>query len=179
MLLKNYLFVIWYVLDQYKTQQIRDKAIFAIFNYFINGGTLESISDCYLNQHMCDRAVDNYPRALKFVPDCYMIKKCVIKLSPLIILQYNFLLIAIRLKKYVIKLLIDLSLHLLIFLIGIKLKKFVTELRRISEDPFMLVYCPDRYKTQRICDEAVCLTAWKFIPDLFVTTKMLEKVDNA
>ena len=24
---------------------------------------------------MCDKAVDNYPNALKFVPDCYMTQK--------------------------------------------------------------------------------------------------------
>ena len=27
--------------------------------------------------------------------------------------------------------------------------------RAISEDPFLLVYFPDKYKTQRMCDEAV------------------------
>ena len=27
--------------------------------------------------------------------------------------------------------------------------------RVISEDPFKLAYCPDRYKTQKMCDEAV------------------------
>ena len=32
-----------------------------------------------------------------------------------------------------------------------------------------------------MCDEAVdnCLAALKFIPDWFVTSKMLEKLDNA
>ena len=40
---------------------------------------------------------------------------------------------------------------------------------------------PDRYKTQRICDEAVdvCLAALKFIPNWFVKSKMLENFDNA
>ena len=44
--------------------------------------------------------------------------------------------------------------------------------RVISEDHFMLVYCPDRYKTQRMCDKAGdrCLAALKFIPDWFVTS---------
>ena len=61
-------------------------------------------------------------------------------------------------------------LALLIFLIIIKLKKCVTA---ISEDPFMLVYCPDKYKTQRMYDEAVDdgLAALKFISNLFVTSK--------
>ena len=39
----------------------------------------------------------------------------------------------------------------------------------------MLKYCLDRYKSQEICDKAVdaCLPALKFVPDRFVTTKML------
>ena len=27
--------------------------------------------------------------------------------------------------------------------------------RAISEDPFMLVYCPDKYKTERMWDDIV------------------------
>ena len=52
--------------------------------------------------------------------------------------------------------------------------------RVISEDPFMLVYCPNRYKTQRMCGEDVdeCLAALKSIPDWFVASKMLGKLDN-
>ena len=33
----------------------------------------------------------------------------------------------------------------------------------VSEDPSLVVYCPDKYKTQRMCDEVVddCRTcAW-------------------
>ena len=46
--------------------------------------------------------------------------------------------------------------------------------RVVSKNPFMLVYC--RSKTQKICNEAVdgCAEALKFIPDWFVTMKMLE-----
>ena len=35
-----------------------------------NGRTLEAVPDCYKNLEMCDKAVDNYPHAFKFVPDC-------------------------------------------------------------------------------------------------------------
>ena len=51
----------------------------------------------------------------------------------------------------------------------------------VSEDPFLIVYCPDKYKTQRMCDESVdySLAASKFIPDWFVIGKMFEKSDNA
>ena len=39
----------------------------------------------------------------------------------------------------------------------------------------MVAYCPDKYKTQKICDKAVddSLAAMKIIPDWFVTSKIL------
>ena len=45
----------------------------------------------------------------------------------------------------------------------------------------MLKYSLDRYKTQELCDKAVdaFLPALKFVPDCFVTNKMLEKLDVA
>ena len=46
-----------YIPDQYKTQQVCDKAILE------NGGTLESVPDYYTNQEMCNKVVDNYPYA--------------------------------------------------------------------------------------------------------------------
>ena len=53
--------------------------------------------------------------------------------------------------------------------------------RIVSEDSLMIVYCPYKYKTQRMYDKAVdnCLAALKFIPDLFRTSKMLGKFDDA
>ena len=41
-----------------------------------------------------------------------------------------------------------------------------------------MVYCPDKYKTQRRCDEAVVdsLAALKIIADWFVTSKMVKKI---
>ena len=56
-------YLIRYVSDQYKTQQMCDMAILA------NGGTLTSVSDCYKNQEMCNKTVDNYHHALYFVPE--------------------------------------------------------------------------------------------------------------
>ena len=53
-------FVIRYIPDQYKTQQMWYKAILE------NGGTLKSVPGCYKNQQMCDITVDNKPHALKF-----------------------------------------------------------------------------------------------------------------
>ena len=48
----------------------------------------------------------------------------------------------------------------------------------VSENSSMIVYCSNRNKTQRMCDEAVddCLEALKFVPDWFATSKMLEKL---
>ena len=40
-----------------------------------NGGTLKFVPDCYKNQEMCNKAVDNYPHALEYAPECYKIEK--------------------------------------------------------------------------------------------------------
>ena len=47
----------------------------------------------------------------------------------------------------------------------------------VSKAPFLIVYWPYKYKTLRICDKAIddCLAALKFIPDWFVTSKMIKK----
>ena len=44
----------------------------------------------------------------------------------------------------------------------------------------MLKYCLDKYKTQEMCDKAVnaFLAALKFVPDGFVTKKMIKKLDD-
>ena len=38
-----------------------------------NGGTEESVPECYKIQQMCDKAVDNYPHALKYIRDCLIL----------------------------------------------------------------------------------------------------------
>ena len=35
-----------------------------------NGGTLMFVPDCYKNQKMCYKTVDNYTHALEYVCDC-------------------------------------------------------------------------------------------------------------
>ena len=67
---------------------------------------------------------------------------------------------------------------MILFLISIKLKKCV---RVVSENPFLIVYCPNKYKTQRMCVEAVddSLAALKLIPDFFVTCKIIQKLYTA
>ena len=46
-----------------KTQQFCEKSLLE------NSGTLNFIPDCYQNQEMCNKAVDNYPHSLEFVPE--------------------------------------------------------------------------------------------------------------
>ena len=49
--------------------------------------------------------------------------------------------------------------------------------RVASEDPFLIVYCHDKNKTQRMYYEAVddSLAALAFIPYWFVTSKMIKE----
>ena len=51
----------------------------------------------------------------------------------------------------------------------------------ISENPFMLKYCHDKYITQKMCDEVVddFLPTLNFVPDWFVTSKMIKKLFTA
>ena len=51
----------------------------------------------------------------------------------------------------------------------------------LSDDPLKLKYCQAGYKTHKMCDEAVdnCLAAPKFVPDWFVTNKMMKKLLTA
>ena len=48
----------------------------------------------------------------------------------------------------------------------------------VSENPFMLKYFPCKYITQKICEEAVdnFLPTLSFVPDWFVTSKMIKKL---
>ena len=51
-------YLLRYVSDHYKTQQMCDEAILE------NVRTLKSVPDCYKNQEILDKTVDNYPHAL-------------------------------------------------------------------------------------------------------------------
>ena len=53
--------------------------------------------------------------------------------------------------------------------------------KAVSEDPFHLKYGFDRYNTQGMCDTAVddFLPALKFVPDWFVTGKIIKKLHDA
>ena len=53
--------------------------------------------------------------------------------------------------------------------------------RYVSEDPFLIVYFPDKYETQGMRDEAVddSPAALKLVPDWFVTSKIIKILDTA
>ena len=50
--------------------------------------------------------------------------------------------------------------------------------RVVSEDRFLIVYCSDTDKTQRMCDQAAdySLAPLKLILDWFVTSKMIKEL---
>ena len=64
---KKISYLLMYVPDRYKTQEMHGKTILE------NGGTLKSVRDCYKNQEICNKAVDNY--LLEFVPECHETQK--------------------------------------------------------------------------------------------------------
>ena len=41
---------------------------------------LKPVHDCYNNHEMRKKAVDNYPHAVEFVPECYKTQKIVVEL---------------------------------------------------------------------------------------------------
>ena len=168
---KKFTFIIRNVPDQYETQQIYDKTILE------NVETLESVLDCYKKQQMRDKAVDNYHHASKLVPDCFITQKYVIKLSILIITQHKLFLIAIRLNKCVIKLFNKCFLAFIYIPDQSKTQEMCD--RVVSEDPFSIFYCPDKY--QRMCSETVddSLAVLSFMLDWFVTNKMNRKLLTA
>ena len=50
----------------------------------------------------------------------------------------------------------------------------------VSKESLRLKYCLDRYKTHEMCDNVVdtCMPALKLVPDWFVTSKIIKKLDN-
>ena len=52
--------------------------------------------------------------------------------------------------------------------------------RAVSDNPFLTVYCPDKYVTQKMSDEAVddSLAGLTLIPDSLVANKMIKNLFN-
>ena len=51
----------------------------------------------------------------------------------------------------------------------------------ISNGPSLVVYCPDNYKSQIMCEEAVynCVAALKLVPDWFLLSEIIKKLFTA
>ena len=60
-----------------ETQQMCDKAILEFGRTFtsVPDRLLQIVPYSYKNQEMCNKAVDNYPHALKLIPECYETQK--------------------------------------------------------------------------------------------------------
>ena len=111
-------FVVRYILDQCKTQEMCDKVILE------NGGTLKFVPDCYKNQCIIKLLIIMLMHQnLSLI--AIRMRKCIIKLSILIIPQCSLFLNAIRLKKCVIKLLILVVSYLVLSVIDARLNKYV------------------------------------------------------
>ena len=98
----------------------------------------------------CNKAVDNYPQALRFVPNCYIIQKIyegAVNTHPSII---QFVPECYEAQETCNK---D----------SIPNQYKTQEICEIvvSLYPFLILYCTDKYETQKMCDEAVdnCLAA--------------------
>ena len=117
-----------------------------------NGGTWKSVCDCYKNHEMCNKAVDNYPHTLAFVPECFMTQKMCDKAVNTYPIKDLFL-NATTFNKCVINQLIR---YLFVFDSVPDWYKTQETCDRVdSEDPFLLVYCPDKYISQNMCDKVV------------------------
>ena len=125
------------------------------------------------SQEICKKTVYNYTYALKPVSECYKIKLLI-----LIRLRLKMSLNVIRLQKCVIKQFTHVFLYLILFLINIKFKENVTLYTFLSLYTLLKVCCPDKYITQKKCNEAVddSPAALKLIPDWFVRRKMIIKL---
>ena len=109
---------------------------------------------------MCNKAFNTYSSVIRYVPECYKTQEmCGKAVDTCFFFCISFC-------------------SRLIFCSRLTYEMYD---RVVSKDPFMLIYCHNRYKTQTMCDEAVddCLAPLKLIPDWFVTSKTLEKFHDA
>ena len=84
---------------------------------------LTFVPDCYKNQKRCNKAVNTYPSTIQFVPEYYKTQEMCDKAVNTCFFYLSLFPIDTRLKK-----------------------KYVID---VSEGPFMLIYCPNRCKTQK------------------------------
>ena len=141
---KKLSYLLRYVPDQYKTQQMCDEAILE------NDGTFNSFPYSYKSQEMCIKATENYFPELEFVPEFYKAQKLCDKPVNTYPSTITFV------SECFMTQLLDACLYLILFLINIKLKKYVTLLH--LNTPSLIEYCPDKYETHRMFDSVVSKT---------------------
>ena len=61
----------------------------------------EFVPECYENQKMCDKAVNTHPTTIKYVPECYKTQELCNKAVHICFLYLITFLINIKLQKYV------------------------------------------------------------------------------
>ena len=93
-----------------------------------NAGTLKSVSDCYKNQEMCNKAVGNYPHAVEYVPECFMTQKTCDKVVNTYSFTIQFVPECYKTQKICDKAFSKSFLAFYVFFIDMKLEKCVREL---------------------------------------------------
>ena len=64
-----------------------------------NGGTLKYVYDCYKNQKMCNKVVNNYLHASEFVPECYKTQETCYRAAQIFFFYLNLSMIKINQNK--------------------------------------------------------------------------------
>ena len=98
-------------------QKSRNVCIKAVDNY---RHVLEFVPECCKTQKMCDKAVVTYPSTIKFVPECFVSQEMCDKVVNICFLVFDSIS-----DWYKTQQMCD---------------------RIVSEDPFLIVYYPDKYE---------------------------------
>ena len=93
-----------------------------------NVGTLKSVPDCYKNEDMSNKGMDNYPHALDFVPECYKTQILYDKAVNTYPSTIKFISEWLMTQEICDRVVNRCFLCLTLFLININLKKCLTEL---------------------------------------------------
>ena len=128
------------------------------------------------NHKKCNKAVDNYPHALEFVPGCYKAQRMCYKAFDTHLSTIKFVP-----ECFMTQDMCDKAVNRCFFVFDSLLDWYKTQEmcdRNISENPSLMVYCSDEYIIQRKNDQAAdySLAALKLISDWFVTRKMIKKL---
>ena len=91
-----------------------------------NNGILEFVRECYKNQEMCNKPLDNYLHALKLVPNCYITQKMCDKAVNTYHSRTQSVPQCYKAQEMCDKAVNRFFLYLILFLVNIKLNKYGT-----------------------------------------------------